>query len=340
MKKIILALATLAIAFTACNKAEDTNTTSPYSNVKVHLTVTAPEANLTKANFAWTNPSNPIGGLNVTWKEGDYFELIIFQGNNADWKDNYIHKTFSLPAGAEGQTSYDLSSLVGSVDLSSFDDTKNLKYVVVYEGFNHFNEYWHELNIWNGVPNYSYTLSPSEQINRTMFAETNVQEIAFPSGDLTLSGKLYWMTSVLAVQFDIDPAADISYPSDSYFICDLTHPSIDQVDCYFPITRKSDASTKTISLPIVFNGGGTLSDALDGNKCRYFAIPSDSILDAAGNTRKLGGANVSFRLSGPAKDFTSSGSLSDVAIEPGMVYGIKVKVTDSDSNGEPEFTKL
>lgn len=339
MKKIIIALAALAIAVTACNKAEGPDTVSPYSNVKVHLTVTAPEANLTKANYALTNPTNPIGGFNVTWKQGDRFTLIVFQGDNASWSSNYIYQDFLLPADAEGLTSYDLSSCMSPLDLSSFDDTKNLKYVVVYAN-NGLNTYWHEFNFWNGIPTFNYNYTPSQQINTYMFAETNVQEVAFPSGDLTLSGKLHWMTSVLAIQYDIDPAADITYPSSSDLICDLYTPSTYQVDCYFPITRRSDGYEHRICLPLTFLSAAKLSDALDANNCRYYVIPSDNILDPDGNPRSLRGASVSFRQSSPSVSFTSSGSLSDVTIEPGKIYGIKVKVTDSDSNGVPEFAKL
>ena len=93
-------------------------------------------------------------------------------------------------------------------------------------------------------------------------------------------------------------------------------------------------------LPGGFGGSAKLSDALDANKCRYFVIPSDAILDAGGKARTLGGAEVSFRQSNPAVNFVSSGSLANVPIEPGKVYGIKVKVTDSDSDGVPEFAKL
>lgn len=339
MKKFFLALAALVISLAACNKADNT-TPSRYSNVKVHLAVTAPDAQLTRANFSLTNPTNPIGGFNVTWKEGDCFHLILFQGDNANWRDNFIHQVLQLPAAAEGQTSFDLSTLITTVDLSGFDDTKNLKYAVVYEGTSHWNDSWKELNLWNGLPWMIAGLSPSEQISRGMFAETNVQEIAFPSGDLTLSGKLHWMTSVLAVQFDIDPVADIICPDESIFICELTKLSNDLIDCYFPILKQSDTYTSRLSFPINFGGSTPLSGALDANNCRYFVIPSDAILDAGGNARTLGGAEVSFRQSNPAVAFVSSGSLANVPIEPGKVYGIKVKVTDSDSDGVPEFAKL
>ena len=93
-------------------------------------------------------------------------------------------------------------------------------------------------------------------------------------------------------------------------------------------------------LPVGFGGSAKLSDELDANNCRYFVIPSDAILDPDGNARSLGGASVSFKQSNPSVSFTSSGTLSDVPIEAGKVYGIKVKVTDSNSDGVPEFAKL
>ena len=345
MKKIIFALAAIALAATACEKAKTIETPSPYSNVKVNLTVTAPESTLTKANYDAKDAVDPLGGFNITWKENDIFELIIFQGDNSAWTTNYIHKKISLPAEAEGKTTYDLSSLVGSVDLSGFDDAKNLKYVVVYGGYNELNTTWQSFTVWNGYPWVPYYDSPSEQIHKTgMLAETDVQEIAFPSGDLTLSGKLKWMTSILAFQFDIDPAADISYPSDSKLVCMLdtyADGARYQVDSYYPITRMSENYEYSIACPITFNVSAKLSDALDANNCRYFAIPSDDILDAAGNARTLGGATIQFRQTGPSKDFTSSGTLSkSVPIEAGKVYGVKIKVTDSDSDGNPEFAKL
>ena len=338
MKKIILVLAALAIAATACNKVEEPNTDSPYSHVKVHLTVTTPEANLTKANYAFKDAGNPIGGFNVTWKQGDRFTLIVFQGDNASWSSNYIYQDFLLPAAAEGLTSYDLSSCMDPLDLSGFDDTKNLKYVVVYASYG-INSYWHEFTYWNGVPSYPYNYTPSQQINNYMFAETDVQEVAFPTGDLTLSGKLHWMTSVLAIQYDIDPAADITYPANAYLICDLyTNPTL-QVNCYYPVIKQSADYAHEISLPIEFPSAAKLSDALDANNCRYYVIPSDNILDADGNPRSLRGASLTFRQDTPALSFTTTGTLSDVTIEPGMVYGIKVKVTDSNGDGVPEFAK-
>ena len=338
MKKIFLVMAALAIAATACNKVEEPNTASPYSHVKVHLTVTAPDAQLTKANYSIKDADDPLSGFNVTWKQGDRFTLIVFQGDNASWSSNYIYQDVSLTAEAEGLTSYDLSSCMSPLDLSSFDDTKNLKYVVVYANYG-INQYWHEFTYWNGIPSNPYNYTPSQQINNYMFAETDVQEVAFPTGDLTLSGKLHWMTSVLAIQYSIDPAADITYPSSAYLICDLyTDPTL-QVNCYYPVIKQSADFAHEISLPIQFSTAAKLSEALDANNCRYYVIPSDNILDADGNPRSLRGASLTFRQDTPTKSFTTVGTLSDVPIEAGKVYGIRVLVTDTDSNGEPEFTK-
>ena len=333
MKKYMIVLAATAFALAACNK-NTTETPSPYSSVKVNLTVSMPDP-VTKANFELTTADNPVGGMTVTWQEGDVLTLIIFQGDNANWQDNFIYKEIQLPAAAEGQTSVDLSTVMPTLDLSGFDSEKNLKYVVVLGGG--FNDYWKEFNIWNGIPYIIPSHSITQQINGMgMIAETDVQEVAFPTGDLTLKGSLHWITSVLAVQFDIDSEADITYESESIFIFYLNGNSYP--DCYTPITKSSDTSA-LFDCPIHFPSAGKLSDALDANKCRYFTIPADGMTtDAA---KKIGGSSINVRMKRGVSEtyYTASGSIGDVTIEGGKVYGIKVKVTDSDSDGEPEFTK-
>lgn len=60
--------------------------------------------------------------------------------------------------------------------------------------------------------------------------------------------------------------------------------------------------------------------------------------------QKLAGSSISFykRVGGTnTLSYTSTGSIgADVSIEAGKVYGIKIRVTDSDGDGNPEFTKF
>ena len=345
MKKIIFAFAAAILTFAACEKADTNVSEKDYSNVRVSLNITRPGA-LTKVNFTQTDPSNPIGGFDVTWQEDDLFTLIVFQGDNASWEDNFVKTEFYLPAAAEGQTSYDVSSLTSTLDLSSFDNTKNLKYCIV-QGSN-FNDYWKIFSIYNGFPYILPSYSIQNQIDGMgMLAVTNVKEVPFPSGDLTLEGSLHWITSVFVVQYDIDSAADITYDADSYFVCQLydaaNYYGRYYVDNYTPIINASAEYSSTHDNVIKFATAGKLSDCLDANKCRYYTIPADSILDPAGNARKIGGSSVRFRydIGGETIYSDPAGSIAnDAVIEGGKVYGVKIKVTDSNSDGKPEFTKI
>lgn len=332
MKKLIFVLVAVAIAATSCNKSE----INDYSNVQVKLSVSMPET-LTKSNFTLTNPSNPIGGMKVTWAESDRLTLIVFQGDNANWADKCVYKEFFMPAAADGLTTYDVSSLVESLDLSSFDPSQNLKYVVVLCNGGFLDSY-KEFNIWNGSLYLNPSLSVSEQIKYDgMMAETDVQEVPF-SNPLVLSGSLHWITSVLAVQFDIDPAADITYEAESFFKMKLIGPCY--VDNYIPITKESGNYCSYTSRCIYFESAGKLSEALDANKCRYFTIPADNMTTDA--SQKLAGSSISFHKHlGTETDYTSTGTIgADVTIEAGKVYGIKIHVTDTNGDGEPEFTKM
>ena len=332
MKKFIFVLVAVTIAATSCNKSD----INDYSNVQVKLSVSMPEM-LTKSNFTQTDPSNPIGGMKVTWAEYDRLTLIVFQGDNANWADKFVYKEFTMPAAADGQTTYDVSSLVESLDLSGFDASQNLKYVVVSGAY--FNDSWKEFSIWNGSLYLEPSLSVSEQINSDlMMAETDVQEVPF-SDPLVLSGSLHWITSVLAVQFDIDPAADITYEAGSFFKMNLTGPCF--VDNYKPITKESATYCSKTSRCIYFEPAGKLSEALDANKCRYFTIPADNMTTDA--SQKLAGSSISFNkyLGSTTTDYTSTGTIgTDVTIEAGKVYGIKIHVTDTNGDGKPEFTKM
>ena len=336
MKKILFAIAAVALAVVSCDKNAPDTTVKDYSNVKVSLSVTMPDA-LTKANYSLSNPSNPIGGLTFTWAEDDKLTLIVFQGDNANWKNNCVYTEFNLPAAAEGTTHYDVSGLTTSLDLSGFDSNENLKYVILFGGY--FNDYWKIYSFHNGVPYIPYNSSISDQISaHDMIAETAVKEVPFPSGDLELSGSLHWITSVLALQFDIDPAADVVYPNDYSLIFQLNRSS-NFINMYEPVTRYADTVDGYMVMPINFTGDHKLSDALDANNCRYFVIQSDGMTSDYPSA-KIAGSTFSVRNSNNT-DYTASGSVGgSVVIEAGKVYGMKIKVTDSDSDGVPEFAKL
>ena len=337
MKKSLFILAILSLAATACNKAE-TAPAPDYSRVPVSLSVTLPEMP-TKANFSLTDSDNPVGGMTVTWAENDRLTLIVFQGDDADWKDNCVYTQFTMPDTAEGQTSCDVSSL-GTLDLSTFNPSQNLKYVVVLGP--RMDPYRNHFRIWNGMVSSVSSATLSQQINAfEMMAETDVQEVPFPTGSLTLSGSLHWITSVLAVQFEIDSAADITYKANSWLGMRLQGAKY--VDCYSPITKRSSYVANTTSRFIYFSGSeGKLSGALDVNKCRYFTIPADNM--TTNPDQKLAGSTISFYKKDSIDDVTEYSSTGSIAtttvIEPGKVYGIKIKVTDTNGDSEPEFTKM
>ena len=336
MKKSLFILTILSLAATACNKAE-TAPAPDYSRVPVSLSVTLPDMP-TKANFSLTDPGNPVGGMTVTWAELDRLTLIVFQGDNASWSDNCVYTQFTMPDAAEGQTSCDVSSL-GTLDLSAFDSSQNLKYVVVYG--NYFNGSKKTFNMWNGLVGNSLTNDMATQINTCgMIAETDVQEAPFPTGSLALSGSLHWISSVLAVQFEIDAAADIHYEDHSRLVMKLSGQRY--VDCYVPIIKGNTGDDRGFNAVIAYfpPGSNKLSEGLDAHKCRYVTIPADNM--TTNPDQKLAGSTISFyKDSSVSTDYTSTGSIATTAvIEPGKVYGIKIKVTDANSDGEPEFTKM
>ena len=334
MKKIIFALAAVALTLAACDKANTNVPEKDYSKVKVNLTVSMPEPLTKTFEFSQKNASDPLGGMSVTWGSGNRVTLIVFQGDESGWKDNFVYQIISVPSSAAGTTTCDLSAAMSPLDLSGFDNTKNLKYMLITGSFN---EYWKEITCWNGLAYISSATTLSGQIRNYMMAETDVKEVPFPSGDLTLKGELHWITSVLAVQFDIDSEADITYGADSYLVFYLSGKFY--IDCYTPIDKYSTGSA-VCNCPIYFESAAKLSDALDANNCRYFPIPADNM--TKNSSQKIGGSSINFKRREGGSDFgyTSTGTLKDITIEAGKVYGIKVKVTDSNSDGKPEFTKM
>lgn len=343
MKKYILVLAALSIAAISCNKEEMPETNNDAKLVNINLKISL-DQKLTRCNFDLADASDITKGINVTWKTGDHLTLIVFQGANADWKTSgYVYKSITLPAAANGLNTYDVSSLFGALDLTGFDSGQNLKYVVVLStGSFAWNNSDKRFQIFNGAQYINHDASITEQINTMgMIAETNVQEIAFPgSSTLDLEGKLHWITSVLAVQFNIEPEADITMPAGSKLnLLLLSGSGSTFVDCYTPITKERKSIYYNHICPIAFETEAKISDALDANNCRYFTIPADGMINDA--DQKLAGATLNFRKSKDGQTYyDTTGSIgTSVVIEGGKVYGIRVHVTDSNSDGNPEFTK-
>ena len=352
MKKIIFALAAIALAATACNKAENIETPSyDYAKVPVKVSLSLPQSVDTKTYYDFTTPGNPVGGFNVTWAQYDRISICLWQTdepNNTYNNTEQLVLNYPLPAEAEGLKSYDLSSVIGTIDLGSFDSSKNIKYVIA-KGY--VNPSFKGIGYNNGLSASEPSATMSAQIDRIgMIAVTEVQEVAFPTGSdpLELKGKLEWVTSAFAVQFDIaDSAKDIVYKK--YFIVQFEGPEFYSfVNVYYPSNRTTWDGFWYHGAMILYGASyGTssfkLGDCLDDNNCRYGTIPADSMTDNP--VQHLAGSKlqVQYTVDGGTETTVdvTGGTIGDsVTIEPGKVYGVKIKVTDSDSDGNPEFTKL
>ena len=347
MKKIVFILAALAMAATACNKAEEISAPD-YSNVPVKVSLSLPQSVDTKSNFTFTDSGNPIGGFNVTWAESDAISLCLWQTDTPDNSynnSNQLVLTYYLPAAAEGLDTYDLSSVIGTIDLSSFDSEKKIKYVIAKGGVN---SYWKTLSFNNGVPYISPSADLKSQLGGIgMLACTAEQEVAFPSGSdpLELKGKLNWVTSALAIQFDVQESAkDILYAKDSYFVVQFSGSYDQFINNFYPsnMERWYGASSHR-AMVIYASSTFKLGDVLDARNCRYGAIPADGLF-YTGSTQKLAGSKLQVRYtvdggSDTTVDVTDGTIGGAVSIDAGKVYGIRIRVTDSDSDGVPEFTK-
>lgn len=341
MKKAFILTAMLAAAyfFASCEKSE---VVAPdYSAVPMRLVLEAPATPDTRVAFDLKDDSNPIGGFNVTWKSTDRITVIVFQSDKedySDWTTNFKNIYFNVPEEAAGSKTFDFSSTLPTIDLSSFDSSKPLKYIICTRTL--LNEYWKEFTIFNGM-NRSPSSEISDQLSSNSFADTGVMEVPFPTGDLCLTGKLQWRTAALAMKFEIDESAKgIEYQGIfgirfSYCIS----------NCFDPIRRMASEGVSSWSGTVYYSWNENevfkIEDVLDANGCRYLSIPADDMTTAT--NQKLGGAAISMRYtkSGGSNTFASLGNISESAtIEAGKCYGLRIKVTDSDGDGVPEFTKL
>ena len=347
MKKIVFILAALAMAATACNKAEEISAPD-YSNVPVKVSLSLPQSVDTKSNFTLTDSGNPIGGFDVTWAEGDAISLCLWQTDtpdNSGGNSNQLVLTYSLPAAAEGLDTYDLSSVIGTIDLSSFDSEKKIKYVIAKGSVN---SHWKLLQYNNGTPGISTSADLESQLGSIgMYACTAEQEVAFPTGSdpLELKGKLNWVTSALAIQFDVQESAkNILYAKDSYFIVKFKGYYGQFIDGFHPSNMAAWSCESSHNAMVMKNFSSTfkLGDVLDANKCRYGTIPADGLFNT-GYTQKLAGSALQVRYTVDGGSDTTvdvtGGTIGAVTIDAGKVYGIRIRVTDSDSDGVPEFTK-
>jgi len=342
--KLLITFAALALIFASCAKDEAIIEQTNLTPVQLTLSLSQTGEPVTRAAFHEKDASNPRL-LRATWQQGEQITLVIWQ-DGADWKTdpNLIEKSVFLPAEAEGQTSIDLSSLIGSIDLSKFDNTKNIKYAVVKCQFwlskqgtlfspSGFSQTW------------DATLASNPgQLDNVMLA-TPVQETAVPTGSapLVLQGKLEWRCAVLAIKWNIAPeAADIVYGNSNYFQLKRPNASSTQnypVYDYDPILRKAG------DISGVFNMVFSLMDKKLGDMAvtpqgyRYFAIPAkdDNYVDATGsrliiNTYKPDGSSM-------LVDHFITDLNGSVPIEAGFCYSLNLKVTDTDGDGIPEFAR-
>lgn len=276
--------------------------------------------------------------LTAKWKTDDEMVLILFQGDNVNWKDNCkIHK-FTIPAEADGQTTANLTAAAGTVDLEGFDSSKPLKYVVA-TGYS-----WHDTDknckFGNGRTSYKYYETLETQLQDMVFA-TPVQEIHFPSGALEIGGKLEWLTAVLALKFNISPEAQTVKVKDGsmlFFI--LTGNSSNYVNFYDPVLRKKIFSTTSFSAGISWydESDTPLSDALDAGGFRYFTIPADNMSEGI----QITGSKVKVQeyVNSAWGDKKDVGVMNpDIPIQCGKCYGFEIDVTDADGDGTLEFTK-
>ncbi|MDO5665318.1 MAG: hypothetical protein Q4G63_08695 [Bacteroidia bacterium] len=346
--KLLITLAALALIIASCTKDEMDNETRHATSLltPVQLTLTMPDADnpATRAAFEVTDPTKPFK-LKATWRTDETMVLILFQGDNANWKTNCIVRQFKIPASANGQTKADLSEAVGTVDLSTFNPAQNIKYVVVSGG--NFNIINNMINLGNGV---STALTDDLTIDQEWYYGqlflmtflTRVQETPFPTGALQLSGKLEWLTAVLAVQFEIDPAADLLMEGDKYMNVYLQGKGEKYPQLYDPVLRTVGSLRINYSSGIQFTGSGSkkLSGALDSRGFRYFHIPADDAANGVEIRSTSLFLNVPYAAPVGRMSGVFCGSFnSTTPILPGYCYGVKIKVTLGE-DGKPVFTRV
>ena len=345
--KLSIILAAIAFIFASCTKD---NPEMPDNTKAVPLKITLsmppapqPADGVTRVAFE-KDAANPLR-LAAKWKSGDEMVLILFQGDNATWKDNpgtLIHK-FTIPASADWQTTADLTAAAGTIDLSGFNPGQNLKYVVATgDGWNDA----FKANLFgNGMHSQAYSSTLETQLRDMVFA-TPVQEIPFPAGALEIGGKLEWLTAVLAVKFEIAPAAQsLKVKDDSGLYIGLAPNSwagSTYIDKYDLVLRKRVDPKSYFTNGISWFGytGTTLGEVLDADGFRYFAIPADDMADGMQVTGSKVQVEADFAASTGTPAFTDVGVMNPtVTIQRGKCYGFKINVTDTNGDGVPEFTK-
>lgn len=342
MKIKHLFLAALALVAASCAKTETNVPEASAAAVPVKITLSVPgEEPQTRMGFEKTDPARPLA-LKSVWKEDFPMLLILFQSDmpdNSDWYNHCVMHKFIIPAPANGQTSADLSAAAGTVDLSTLDAAKPLKYVITT------GEGWHykdkKILFGNGL----YMPYPaddlSEQLRNMIFA-TPVQQTAMPAGGnpLELTGKLEWLTAALAVNFTIDSSASALNFSSMSISLFANSPSNSYLDGYDPVLRKRTTGYYRFGAGIRFKSAAPLATALDGEGYRYFAIPAD---DAQGVQVSGSKFRLNAELGGGTTVNTGEalGTLDrSKIIEPGKCYGIKIGVSDADNDGTPEFRRI
>ena len=342
MKIKHLFLAALALVAASCAKTETNVPEASAAAVPVKITLSMPgEEPQTRMGFEKTDFARPLS-LKAVWKKDFPMLLILFQSDvpdNSDWRNRCVVHKFTIPATADGQTSADLTAAAGTVDLTTFDAAKPLKYVIT-TGNN-----WHDGNkenrLGNGINRYPSAYDLSKQLDKMIFA-TPVQQTAMPAGSnpLELTGKLEWLTAALAVNFTIDPSASALNFSEMIIRLDKNSSTNSYPDGYDPVLRKRRAAYFRFGEGIKFRPAAPLAGALDSDGYRYFTIPAD---DTQGVNVTGSKFSISAEMEGGATLDTGEalGTLDrSKSIEPGKCYGIAVMIKDEDGNGIPEFERI
>lgn len=341
MKKIVLTLATLAFIFANCTNEIDEPRQTAFASVPLKLTVTmpaTPQPAAGSSRIAFEKDANNPLKLIAKWHTGDQVVLILFQGDNASWKSNCLIHKIAIPTSAVGQSYADLTTAAGTINLSSFDDSQPLKYVVT-TGYT-WNDENKQLTLGNGFPDIHIIETLNKQLNDMVFASP-VKEVPFPteSAPLQLNAQLEWLTAVLALKFNIpDPLKNADLPVDQKLYFQLTNSGGSYIDCYDPVLREKIYGSSSHPLSAIkYISGKRLIDALDAGYFRYFTIPAD---DAADGVKISGSELQGGFASAVPSTLPPIGTMNpEKPILPGKCYGFEIDVNDANNDGIPEFTK-
>lgn len=340
--KSLITFAAIALIAASCAKDgladSEQKTLTP---VQLTLSLSQTGEPLTRTAFHVIDDTNPRQ-LRATWQAGDKFTLVIWQ-DGADWKADpkLIERGISLPSSAGGQTSVDLSSQVGTLNLSAFDTSKPLKYAVAKTGS------W--LTKGGAVFSQSGIIHPWDatlaagQLKEVMLA-TPVQEVSVPTGGepLVLQGKLEWRCAVLAVKFTIDPNADVAYGSTVQLVLQRDGTSNTQnfpAFSYDPILGKANELLGEWYIILNMKDKKLSELAVTPQGYRYFPIPADD-----NNYVKVTGSRLAIIANKPdgsamLNKVSVATFNSSVQIKQGFCYSLNLKVTDTNNDGIPEFAR-